>query len=77
MIRLRGFAFLLAGLLFRLRFMHLYNAVRDNPFAYELGSAAGQLPPKMHAFGLSAVILFLIGIAFLVLDDVRWIRKRP
>jgi len=76
-MRTRGFLFLLAGLPFWLRYMHDYNVLKNSPFGDELGSIAFPLPTKLHALGLTALILFLIGIFVLVLDFARWIRKRP
>ena len=76
-MKIRGFAFLLAGLPFWLRAVHLFNAAKNGPFCYELGSIAYPVPPKIYALGLTGQILLLIGIFFLVVDCVRWIRKRP
>ena len=76
-MRTRGILLLLAGLPFWVRYMHDYNALKNSPFGDELGSIAFPLPQKLHVLGLTAIIFFLTGIFVLVMDFVRWIKKRP
>jgi hypothetical protein len=76
-VRLRGVVISAVAIgLWAYRFWY-FGTLARYPYGYEVGSVAGRLPLHIQVVTLLALVVTACGSVALIVDFIRWRRKRP